>query len=93
MIAIKQSPFYIFNLLDANNQVLTEKDFEFLNKRCMFNSFEAFSSSFTNLSVMMILKNEYELAKLCCMRSLKLCPDNQEANINMNNIMRRIGQK
>lgn len=40
-----------------------------------------------------MLKNEYQLAHLCCMRSIELQPKDKEAYINMNNIMRQIGRK
>lgn len=37
--------------------------------------------------------NEYQLAHLCCIKSIELLPGNKEAYINMNNIMRQIGKK
>lgn len=42
---------------------------------------------------MMMMYGDYELARLCCLRSLALLPDDKEAHINMNNIMRQIGRK
>ena len=61
--------------------------------KCHFNSFDAFAHCFTNMSVMMMLSNEYELASMCCLRSLEYQPHDKEAHINMNNIMRQMGQK
>ena len=72
---------------------LSEDDLKLLKQKSVFNSFEAFAASFTNLSVMMMLSNEYDLAHACCIRSLKLNPSDKEAHINMNNIMRQIGKK
>jgi len=40
-----------------------------------------------------MLKNEYQLAHLCCLKSIELQPEDKEAYINMNNIMRQIGKK
>ena len=40
-----------------------------------------------------MMKNNYDLANICCIRSIDLLPDNREAYINMNNIMRHIGRK
>jgi len=42
---------------------------------------------------MMMLKNEYSLAHMCCIKSIELQPQDKEAYINMNNIMRQIGKK
>lgn len=42
---------------------------------------------------MMMLNNEYQLASACCLRSLDYQPHDKEAHINMNNIMRQMGQK
>lgn len=64
-----------------------------MRQKSPYNSFEAYAASFTNLSVMMMMYGDYELARLCCLRSLDLLPDDKEAHINMNNIMRQIGRK
>lgn len=66
---------------------------QILRQKSPYNSFEAYAASFTNLSVMMMMYGDYELARLCCLRSLDLLPDDKEAHINMNNIMRQIGRK
>jgi len=42
---------------------------------------------------MLMLMNEYQLAHLCCIKSIELQPQDKEAYINMNNIMRQIGKK
>ena len=42
---------------------------------------------------MLMLKNDYRLAKLCCLKSIELTPGDKEAYVNMNNIMRQMGQK
>ena len=72
---------------------LTDDDLKVLRTKSAFNSFEAYAASFTNLSVMMMMYGDYELARLCCLRSIDLLPDDKEAHINMNNIMRQIGRK
>ena len=80
--------------MSHNTQKLTTTDLKTLSSgKTHFNNFDAFAHCFTNLSVMMMLKNEYSLAHMCCIRSIELQPQDKEAYINMNNIMRQIGKK
>lgn len=85
----------MLNFLSLNNQKLTSDDIEALSSqaKCTFNSYEAYAHCFTNISVMLMLLNEYDLAHKCCIKSIELQPNDKEAYINMNNIMRQIGRK
>ena len=82
----------MLNFLSQNKQKLTKDDLSLLSgakqKKNHFNSFDAYAHCFTNLSVMLMLKNEYNLANMCCLKSIELQPEDKEAYINMNNIMR-----
>lgn len=96
VVCISESPFQILNHLDQLKSNVSAQDLIDLHSKQdaqSFNSFEAYARCFTNLSVMLMLMNEYQLAHLCCIKSIELLPQNKEAYINMNNIMRQIGKK
>ena len=77
VLAIQNSPYSLLNFIEILDFDLTDDDLKVLRTKSAFNSFEAYAASFTNLSVMMMMYGDYELARLCCLRSIDLLPDDK----------------